>query len=48
MCADRFLALVRLRHGATHNVLAWWFSVGRSTCRPRRPADIGVDDVRGQ
>jgi hypothetical protein len=29
---DRLLAaLVHLRHGATHDVLAWWFGVDRST-----------------
>jgi hypothetical protein len=28
---DRLLALVHLRHGATHDVLACWFDVDRST-----------------
>ncbi|MFD6875627.1 transposase family protein [Streptomyces sp. NPDC060075] len=32
---DRLLAtLVHLRHGATHDVLACWFGVDRSTITP--------------
>ncbi len=41
---DRLLAtLVHLRHGVTHDVLACWFGVSRSTitCRPRASSSAG-------